>query len=47
GCSLCARKCPVNCISGDKVQKFTIDTSKCIKCGECYNVCKFDAVSKK
>jgi len=47
GCSLCARKCPVNCISGDKVQKFTIDTSKCIKCGECFNACKFGAVLRK
>ena len=47
GCSLCARKCPVNCISGDKVQKFTIDTSKCIKCGECFKACKFGAVLRK
>ncbi len=47
GCSLCAKKCPVNCITGDKVQKFTIDMSKCIKCGECFNACKFGAVLKK
>ncbi|HUW69716.1 MAG TPA: NADH-quinone oxidoreductase subunit NuoF [bacterium] len=47
GCSLCARKCPVNCISGDKTQKFTINASACIKCGECFNVCKFGAVNKK
>jgi NADH-quinone oxidoreductase subunit F/NADP-reducing hydrogenase subunit HndC len=47
GCGLCARKCPVNCISGDKIQKFTIDTSKCIKCGECFKTCKFGAVLKK
>jgi NADH:ubiquinone oxidoreductase subunit F (NADH-binding)/(2Fe-2S) ferredoxin len=46
GCSLCARKCPVNCISGNKADKYVIDASKCIKCGECFNVCKFGAVLK-
>jgi NADH:ubiquinone oxidoreductase subunit F (NADH-binding)/(2Fe-2S) ferredoxin len=46
GCGVCARKCPVNCISGDKSVKFTIDASKCVKCGECYKVCKFGAVAK-
>ncbi|MBL8966059.1 MAG: 4Fe-4S binding protein [Spirochaetaceae bacterium] len=47
GCGLCARRCPVNCIAGEKKQPHVIDKMKCIKCGECYNACKFGAIVKK
>jgi len=46
GCTLCARRCPVNCIAGDKRKPHVIDTARCIKCGECYKACKFDAVTR-
>jgi NADH:ubiquinone oxidoreductase subunit F (NADH-binding)/(2Fe-2S) ferredoxin len=47
GCGLCARRCPVPCIAGEKKQPHMIDKAKCIKCGECFKVCKFGAVIKR
>ena len=46
GCTLCARNCPVNCISGTVKEPHVIDQSKCIKCGTCYTNCKFGAITK-
>ncbi len=45
GCTLCARNCPVNCISGKVKEVHVIDQSKCIKCGVCMEKCRFDAIS--
>ncbi len=45
-CSLCARKCPVGAISGERGVPYKIDTEKCIKCGACIESCKFGAVSR-
>lgn len=47
-CSLCARNCPVNAISGVVGKEvFKIDLYKCIKCGTCISACKFGAIYKK
>jgi NADH:ubiquinone oxidoreductase subunit F (NADH-binding) len=44
GCGLCRRKCPQEAISGEKKEPHVIDPELCIKCGVCYDVCRFDAV---
>ena len=44
GCRVCARECPQGAISGEKKEIHFIDQGKCIKCGLCRDLCKFDAV---
>jgi NADP-reducing hydrogenase subunit HndC len=46
GCSLCARKCPVNCISGSREEKYLISQVECVKCGNCMEVCPVKAIAK-
>jgi ferredoxin len=46
GCTACARVCPVNCISGEVKVAHVINQDQCIKCGQCYDKCKFDAILK-
>ena len=47
GCTLCARKCPVNTIKGERQKPHRIVQENCIKCGECLKACKFGAVSRR
>jgi NADP-reducing hydrogenase subunit HndC len=44
GCTSCARKCPTDCISGNKKEPHTINADECIRCGICKSSCKFDAI---
>ena len=46
-CSLCAKGCPADAITGVAGKEpFEIDQSKCIKCGNCVNACRFNAVTR-
>ncbi len=44
GCQLCLRTCSVEAIKGEKKKSHLIDPSRCIKCGACMDVCKFNAI---
>jgi len=45
GCTLCVRVCPVDAIAGDKKTPHVINPTTCIKCGACFEKCKFGAIS--
>ncbi len=45
GCTICARKCPTDAIIGSRKNAHYIIEDKCISCGTCFDVCKFDAIS--
>jgi NADH:ubiquinone oxidoreductase subunit F (NADH-binding)/(2Fe-2S) ferredoxin/NAD-dependent dihydropyrimidine dehydrogenase PreA subunit len=44
GCAACTRVCPQLCIAGEKQAPHIINKMQCIKCGACYDVCRFDAI---
>jgi NADH:ubiquinone oxidoreductase subunit F (NADH-binding)/Pyruvate/2-oxoacid:ferredoxin oxidoreductase delta subunit/(2Fe-2S) ferredoxin len=47
GCHLCALKCPQEAITGENKKAHRLDQDKCIKCGICYDACKFEAIVVK
>ncbi len=44
GCMACIKSCPSEAITGKAKEVHVIDAKKCIKCGACLAVCKYDAV---
>jgi NADH-quinone oxidoreductase subunit F len=44
GCTVCAKNCSVDAITGNRKEVHFIDQEKCIKCGICFTKCKFEAV---
>ena len=46
GCTICAKACASIAITGNRKELHIVDQEKCIKCGKCFTVCRFDAVDK-
>jgi len=44
GCGVCMRECPEKAITGEKKKAHKINQEICVKCGACYDVCRFGAV---
>ncbi len=44
GCMMCAKVCPTKAARGERKKVHTIDQDTCIRCGLCYEACRFDAI---
>ena len=44
GCTVCAKNCPVDAITGERKGIHFIKQDVCIQCGVCYSKCKFEAI---
>lgn len=46
GCTMCAKVCPAGAILGEKKEVHKIVQELCVKCGACFDTCKFMAIKK-
>ncbi len=46
GCTLCARSCPANAITGEVKRVHVIHQEQCVKCGTCIAACPQHAIQK-
>ena len=44
GCTLCAKVCPTHAATGERKAVHSIDQHLCIKCGLCFEACRFNAI---
>jgi len=44
GCGLCLKNCPSEAVTGEKKEPHRIDPRKCVQCGICREVCRFNAI---
>ncbi|MHA1223277.1 MAG: NADH-quinone oxidoreductase subunit NuoF [Candidatus Heimdallarchaeaceae archaeon] len=47
GCQACAKLCPEKAITGEKDKVHYINQSLCVKCGVCYDTCRYDSIIKR
>jgi len=46
GCHACVKPCPTNAIVGDPKRLHMIIQDKCIQCGACYQICRYNSIKR-
>jgi Na+-translocating ferredoxin:NAD+ oxidoreductase RNF subunit RnfB len=47
GCGACLKACPSGAITGEKKKPHKINPDLCVRCGACFDVCKFKSVGRE
>jgi NADH-quinone oxidoreductase subunit F len=47
GCGACRFVCPAHAVSGEKKKVHRIDPDACIRCGRCFEICKYQAIKRR